>query len=167
MIPEYSLSHIALGITILVTYIVPACLLLDTCATGTAGTFGACTCPSHTGHHFCRYTGHPWWHCGGKSLCIPRSSEHCSGSPRPCLHRHCTPHFQASWGQDPSSFSGEDFLQREKIFFEKGRLRKLHIKHGENPPYKSNNLETLRDDIPQNRDEGFPNFLSISQLPTP
>lgn len=40
------------------THTAPACPPPDTCAGGTAGTCGACTCPFRSGHCSCRSTGH-------------------------------------------------------------------------------------------------------------
>ena len=75
---------------VVITHTALACLLHGTCAGGTAGTCGACTCPSHSGRCFCTSTGRSWWHCGGRSPCSPHSLAHCSGNPKPCPHRHCT-----------------------------------------------------------------------------
>ena len=92
------------------THTAPACRPPDTCAGDTAGTCGACTCPSHSARCSCRSTGHSWWRCGGRSPCSLHSSTRCNGNPRPCHHRRCTPHCPASSEPAPSSSSRADHL---------------------------------------------------------
>lgn len=93
------------------TYTALTCPPLGTCAAGTVGTCGACTCPSRSGRCSCRSTGRFWWRCVGRSPCSPRSSTRCNGNQRPCHRTRCTPRCRASWEQDPSFSSPADHLQ--------------------------------------------------------